>query len=110
MDWWFYDFNRQPHKMVKHTQTIHRFLPTNFLSVFHDFWGLAFKGLICITFIAYWGIFQFQQFHFRPIQYWFFIHCAKPFQSFLVSPIFIQVSHARQILQGKSYKSNILLY
>ena len=34
---------RQPHKMVKHTQTIHRFLPTNCLSLFDHFWGLALK-------------------------------------------------------------------
>ena len=31
--------------MVKHTQTIHELLPTNYLSVFHHFVGLAFKGL-----------------------------------------------------------------
>ena len=30
---------RQPHKMVKHTETIH-------LSMFHHFAGLALKGLI----------------------------------------------------------------
>ena len=33
---------RQTHKMVKHTQTIH---PTNFLSVFDHFGGLALNGL-----------------------------------------------------------------
>ena len=32
--------------MVKHTQTIRRFSPTNYLSVFDHFVGLAFKGLI----------------------------------------------------------------
>ena len=31
--------------MVKHTQTIRRNLPTNCLSVFHHFVGLALKGL-----------------------------------------------------------------
>ena len=31
--------------MVKHAQTIHRLLPKNCLSVFHDFVGLALKGL-----------------------------------------------------------------
>ena len=31
--------------MVKHTQTIRRFLPTSFLSVFDHFVGLARKGL-----------------------------------------------------------------
>ena len=42
---------RQPHKMVKHTQTIRRLLPTNFLmpticlSVFDHFMLLALKGL-----------------------------------------------------------------
>ena len=39
-------FKRQPHKMVKHTQKIRRMLPTNFLSVFDHFVGLAFKRLI----------------------------------------------------------------
>ena len=34
-----------PHKMVKHTQTIHRLLPTNCLSVFDHFVGLALEGL-----------------------------------------------------------------
>ena len=32
--------------MVKHTQTIRRLLPTNCLSVFDHFVGLALKGLI----------------------------------------------------------------
>ena len=31
--------------MVKHTQTIRRLLPTNCLSVFDHFVGLALKGL-----------------------------------------------------------------
>ena len=31
--------------MVKHTQTIHRLSPTNCLSVFANFVGLALKGL-----------------------------------------------------------------
>ena len=31
--------------MVKHNQTIHRLLPTNCLSVFDHFVGLALKGL-----------------------------------------------------------------
>ena len=39
-------FKRQPHKMVKHTQTIRRLLPSNCLSVFDYFLGLALKGLI----------------------------------------------------------------
>ena len=38
----------QPHKLVKHTQTIRRVLPTNCLSVFDDFVGLVLKGLITI--------------------------------------------------------------
>ena len=48
----FYDWERgggvkhQPNKMVKHTQTIHRLLRTNCLSVFDHFAGLALKGLI----------------------------------------------------------------
>ena len=36
-------FNRKPHKMVKHTQTIR--LPTNCLSMFDYFMGLALKRL-----------------------------------------------------------------
>ena len=35
--------------MVKHTQTIWRLLPTNCLSVFDYFMGLALKGLIHFT-------------------------------------------------------------
>ena len=38
-------FKRQPHIMVKHTQTIRRQLPTNCLSVFDHFVGLALKVL-----------------------------------------------------------------
>ena len=38
-------FKRQHHKMVKHTQTIRRLLPTNCLRVFDHFVGLAFNGL-----------------------------------------------------------------
>ena len=33
--------------MVKHTQTIRRQEPTNCLSVFDNFVGLALKGLTC---------------------------------------------------------------
>ena len=39
-------FKRQPHKMVKLTQTIRRLLPTNRLIVFDHSVGLALKGLI----------------------------------------------------------------
>ena len=35
----------QPHKMVKHTQTICLLLLTNCLSMFDHFVGLIFKGL-----------------------------------------------------------------
>ena len=41
----FCPFQRQPNKMVKHTQTICRLLPTNCLSVFDHFVGLALKEL-----------------------------------------------------------------
>ena len=34
-------FKRQPHKMIKHTQTIRRQQPTNCLSVFDHFVGLS---------------------------------------------------------------------
>ena len=36
---------RRTHKMVKHTQTIGQLLPTNCLSEFDNFVGLALKGL-----------------------------------------------------------------
>ena len=39
-------FKHQPHKMVKHTKTIHRQQPTNILSVFDHFVGFALKGLM----------------------------------------------------------------
>ena len=38
-------YKRQPHKMVKHTHTIRRLLPTICLDVFDHFVGLALKGL-----------------------------------------------------------------
>ena len=38
-------FKRQPHKMVKHTQTVRQQHPTNCLSVFDRSVGLAVKGL-----------------------------------------------------------------
>ena len=40
-----YIFKRQPHKMVKHTPTIRRLSPTNYLSAFYHFEGLALKEL-----------------------------------------------------------------
>ena len=44
----FQPFKSQPHRMVKHTQTICRLLPTNCLSVFEHFEGLALKRLKCV--------------------------------------------------------------
>ena len=41
----YYSFKRQPHKMVKHTQTIRWQEPANCLSVFDYFVGLALKDL-----------------------------------------------------------------
>ena len=38
-------FKLQPHRMVRHTQTIRREQPTNCLSVFDHFAGLERKGL-----------------------------------------------------------------
>ena len=38
-------FKCQPHKMIKHTETIHRQQPTNCLNVFHNFMGSALKDL-----------------------------------------------------------------
>ena len=42
----FSSFKPQPHKMVKHTQTIRRLFPTNCLSLFDHYVGFALKGLI----------------------------------------------------------------
>ena len=43
-------FERQPHEMVKHTQTIPRQQPTNCLNVFDHFVRLVLKGLTrCVT-------------------------------------------------------------
>ena len=42
-----FPFKHQPHKMVKHTKTNRRQQPTNGLSVFNRFVGLALKGLRC---------------------------------------------------------------
>ena len=43
--------------MVKHTQTVHPQQPTNCLSVFDHFVGLALEGLI-IHAVAYLGPYQ----------------------------------------------------
>ena len=59
-------FKRQPHKIVKHTQTIRRLLPTNCLSVFDHFLGLALKGLN-------------------------FIHRADYFRNFFSGSVFIEL-------------------
>ena len=40
-----YALRHQPHKKLKHTQTIRRLLPTNCLSVFDYFIGLVLKVL-----------------------------------------------------------------
>ena len=42
-------FKRQPQKMAKHIQTIRWQKPTNCLSVFDHFVGLALKGLTCFS-------------------------------------------------------------
>ena len=44
----------QPCKMVKHTQTIRRLLPTNYLSVFDYFVGLVLKWLTVQTLL--WSV------------------------------------------------------
>ena len=40
-----YNFKLQPHKIVKHTQTIRRLLPTNCLRVFNHIEVLVLKGI-----------------------------------------------------------------
>ena len=50
---------RQPDKVVRHTQTVRRQIPTNCLSVFAHFVGLTFKGLIsafCFPVTFYQGL------------------------------------------------------
>ena len=42
----FLAFKRQPHKIVKHTQTVRQQQLANCLSVFDHCLGLALKGLI----------------------------------------------------------------
>ena len=45
--------------MIKHVQTICRVLPTNCLSVFDHFVGLALKGLhTSLTWILYWEFYK----------------------------------------------------
>ena len=41
----FQPFKGQPHKIVKHTQTIRQLLPTNCLSMFDHIVWLTLKGL-----------------------------------------------------------------
>ena len=41
----FLPFKRQPHKIVKHTQTIRRLQPKNYLSAFDHFMGSELKVL-----------------------------------------------------------------
>ena len=55
-----YSFKRQPHKMVKRTQTIRRQELTNCLSAFDNFVRLVLKGLH----VSQWTqnpIFQFER-------------------------------------------------
>ena len=55
-----YPFKRQPHKMVKHAQTICQQQTTNCLSVFDYFVGLALKGLSAFLKISVlWQLFSF---------------------------------------------------
>ena len=53
-------FKGQPHKMVKQTQTIRRLLPTNCLSVFGYFLGLAHKGLTVDSVFIFCVVNEFQ--------------------------------------------------
>ena len=42
--------------MVRHTQTIRRLLPTNCLSVFEHFVGLALKGLRYLNYFMFFTV------------------------------------------------------
>ena len=48
-----YLYKHQPHKMVKHTQTISRLLPRNCLDVLDHFGGLALKGLLSKSYVGH---------------------------------------------------------
>ena len=53
--------------MVKHTQTIRRLLPTNCLSVFDHFVGLALKGLIRLwCYILFAVACRYYPYHYSP--------------------------------------------
>ena len=49
-------FKRQPHKMVKHIQTIRRQRPTNYLSVFEHFVGWRLRVNIFFPISSYFII------------------------------------------------------
>ena len=49
--WWHEPLKHQPHKMVRHTQTIRRLLVANCLSFFDHLVGLTLKRLIIIRFV-----------------------------------------------------------
>ena len=49
-------FKRQPHKMVKHTQTIRRRQPMNCLIVFDHFVGLLLKGIVQLFWFSDYGL------------------------------------------------------
>ena len=70
-NWYYEHFQSQPHKMVKHTQKISRQKqgPTNCLSVFDHFVGLALKGLTKIQFFfgSMWLLYCI----------WFFFTCKS---------------------------------
>ena len=50
-------FKRQPHKMVKHTQTIRRRQPMNCLIVFDHFVGLLLKGIVQLFWFSDYGLY-----------------------------------------------------
>ena len=84
-DW---PFKRQPHKMVKRTQTICRKKPTSCLSVFDHFVGLALKGLILLqTAFMSFCTFFFQTSYEVPFrQYYFACFLVKPVQPSVLFP------------------------
>ena len=57
----------QPHKMIKHTQTIHQQIANKFLSAFDHFVGLARKKLIRNTELLVFVGCKSSLTHFKPV-------------------------------------------
>ena len=63
----FQPFKRQLHKMVEHSQTIRRLLPTNCLNVCDHFVGLALKRLTGAIYILAFSSLSFSEIRDKPV-------------------------------------------